>query len=133
MVLCVLKECKSQGCDGDAYNGNVKKYEKKNKCRIDCGGIEVQILADFIERGGCLRGCTKVLNIRQHEHGKEAVAVSTVHNHAKNYMGSKKKKARKVPQGSLNPYSPWSSSSFKWINSLLSTMACLIHWTIKIH
>eukprot|EP00957_Ditylum_brightwellii_P188808 14372069-Ditylum_brightwellii.AAC.1 len=33
-------------------------------------------------------------------------------------MGSKKK-TRKVPQGSLNPYSPWSCATFKWIKQLV--------------
>eukprot|EP00957_Ditylum_brightwellii_P161162 12271269-Ditylum_brightwellii.AAC.1 len=43
----------SQGCDGGACNGSVKKYKKKKKRRIDCSGIGGQVLADFLERGGC--------------------------------------------------------------------------------
>eukprot|EP00957_Ditylum_brightwellii_P054696 4143812-Ditylum_brightwellii.AAC.1 len=85
---------------------------------IDSSGTEGQITANFIEQGGCLCGCTKALNMWRHANGKQSVCTSTVHDHIMKYMIILKKKTRKVPQGSFNPYSPWSLDTFKWIKQL---------------
>eukprot|EP00957_Ditylum_brightwellii_P103404 7879400-Ditylum_brightwellii.AAC.1 len=46
-------------------------------------------------------------------------------------MDTKKKKTKRVPQGSLNPYSPWNCTAFKWIKQLAVCYGLLSPLTLK--
>eukprot|EP00957_Ditylum_brightwellii_P082585 6279692-Ditylum_brightwellii.AAC.1 len=93
-------------------------HQRKGRWAIKSDGYEGQLLADFIEQGGDLRGATDIINLYREQHGLEK---------------AKKLKTRKIAQGSSDPYSPWARASFKWAKQLAIHFGTLNPYTTKDH